>query len=374
MATRKLKWLNIGVGTLVGVMVWFIWQASQNISPETQSILARFLFSKILFGSSSAAETFFTQGGKDLTRTTHPIVFLPLSILASIAFSLLGPLQRFALWFLSAAIITIVAFVYFESARILIPYGAPFMLMCCSYVCGTLIYLESEKITRSRALAIDLQVQAEEERKRIATDLHDEVLPSLSRVMRLSDQLQEENSESETPQQIRTKLESIVMEMRRVINDLHPAVLENLGLAAALQHLVDRVSHETSIQTSFRDDTKGIALPPFHSLCIFRIAQEALNNVEKHSGASHLLLSLEKLQNSLVLRISDDGKGLAGPKPESHGLQNINHRSKLIGARAEWKAPENFSTGTMLVLTMPLDEIEPSKQIKSDLSKSQPTE
>ena len=357
MAIRRLKWLNIGIGALVGAMIWFIWQASQNISPEMQSILARFLFSKLAFGANSAAETFFTHSGKDWTKAVHPIIFLPLSILASITFSLLGPLQRFALWFGSAVALTLVACAYFEYARILIPYGYPFMLICYSYASGTLIYLESEKITRSRALAIDLQVQAEEERKRIATDLHDEVLPSLSRVMRLSDQLQEENLDSETPQEIRTRLESIVMEMRRVINDLHPAVLENLGLAASLQHLVDRVGHETSIKTTFRDETKGMMLPPFHSLCVFRIAQEALNNVEKHSNASHMVLSIEKTQNALCLRISDDGKGIAGPKPESHGLRNISQRAKLISARVEWKAPDSFSTGTMLVLTLPLDEL-----------------
>lgn len=241
------------------------------------------------------------------------------------------------------------------------------MLICCSYICGTLIYLEAEKITRSRELAMNLQVQAEAERKRIASDLHDEALPSLSRVMRLADQLQEELPDNDAPEQMRKELESTVAEMRRIINDLHPAVLENLGLPAALQHLTDRIGHDTSIQARFKDDSSGTSLPPFHSLCIFRIAQEALNNTEKHSGASQVFVHIEETQNTLYLRISDNGCGVIAPNASSHGLQNIAYRARLIGARADWKVPNTFERGTMLVLTLPLETIVDQKLETSKL-------
>lgn len=355
MSAQRPKWLNIGVGALVGLMLWFIWQAATSISPELQSILARFYISKLFFGANSAADTFFAQNGKDWTRTTHPAIFLPLSVVYCIIFSLLRPLPRITVWFFSSLLLGLTGIAFFESYRTIIPLGSPLVLIACSYVCGTLIFLESEKIARSRALAVDLQMQAEEERKRIASDLHDEVLPSLSRVMRLADKLQDQYGDGPIPQEIRERLESTVVEMRAVINDLHPAVLENFGLAASLQYLIDKIARETKIQAKFQDDSQGTNLPSFQSLCVYRIAQEALNNIEKHASASQMVLTLEKLQNSLCLKISDDGRGDLRVKPESHGLQNIKQRAKLIGGRVEWKTPDAFPTGTMLLLTVPLE-------------------
>jgi len=362
LAKLNSRKLNIGIGALAGALLWFIWQAATTTPPETQSILARFFLSKLLFGASSAAETFFTQHGRDWTRTTNPIVFLPVSVLFAVAFAVLGPLHRMILWFVTAAVWTITAVVIFETQRLIIPYGGPFILITFLYVSGTLINLESEKIERSRKLARDLQIEAEEERKRIANDLHDEVLPSLSRVMRMTDQLQEENQGSQIPQEIRTRLESTVMEMRAVINDLHPAILENLGLAAALQHLVNRLALDTNIQAEFVDGSSGVTLPPFESLCVFRIAQEALNNVEKHSGATRVMASLEKTSSGLCLRVSDDGQGGVKEKAESHGLKSIQDRARLIGGRVEWKTPDKFPSGTMLVLSLPLSVGSPKQK------------
>lgn len=356
MVRQNLRWLNIGVAVIVGCLLWFIWQASSSTSPELQSILARFYLSKTLFGASSAAATFFYGAGKDWTRTTHPAIFLPVSILSTTAFSLLRTLPRFLLWAAVTILLGAAAVLCFELCRIIIPFGGPLMLVNCGYICGTLIYLESEKISRSRILALELQMQADAERKRIAKDLHDEALPSLSRVMRLADQLHEEYPENSAPDEIRSRLESTVAEMRRVINDLHPAVLENLGLAAALQHLVDKLARESNIHTTFRDESAALKLPPFQALCIYRIAQEGLNNVEKHSSAANMVLSLERNQHSLILSISDDGHGNVKLKPESHGMQNIMHRARLIGARVEWKFPKVFPHGTMLMLQVPLEK------------------
>ncbi|MBX9720703.1 MAG: hypothetical protein K2X81_04865, partial [Candidatus Obscuribacterales bacterium] len=222
MFNRKIKWLNIGIGCLVGGMVWFIWQAATAIPPELLSIVARVCMSKLMFGQASAADAFMHGAGQDLTKSTNPIMFLPVAMLSSVVFSLLSPYKRLLLWFAIAAVYSISALALFETRQLIIPYGGPLVLITFCYLCGTLIGLESEKITRSRELATEMQIQSEEERKRIAKDLHDEVLPSLSRVMRLADQLQEENAESTLPAEMRTRLESTVMEMRRVINDLHP--------------------------------------------------------------------------------------------------------------------------------------------------------
>jgi signal transduction histidine kinase len=354
----NLKWLNIGTAVVVGFMIWFIWQAATARSPEEQSILARFFVSKLCFGQGSAAENFFNGSGRDWTRTTYPSVFLPVSVFAVVVFSLLPTLPRFLLWLLTSLGLAIAGIICFEALHLIIPLGGPLMLIACGYLSGTLICLESEKISRSRQLAMDMQIQSEAERKRIAKDLHDEALPSLSRVMRLADELQEDGGESPIPQEIRSRLESTVVEMRRIINDLHPAVLENLGLAAALQHLLDKLARETGIHATFRDESRGLKLTPFYSLCLYRIAQEALNNVEKHASASQVVLSLSRTQNCLSLSLSDNGcgRGEVRLKPESHGVQNIMHRAGVIGGRMQWKKPDSFSTGTMLVLMLPLDD------------------
>jgi len=351
---RNQRLINIGIACLVGSLIWFIWQASTKTPPELQSTLARFFLSKLLFGQSSAAETFFNGSGRDISRTTNPIIYLPISMLGVIVFSSLKTLPRFLLWLVISIFLTVSSVVIFETQHLIIPYGGPMILLTFAYVSGTLLFLESEKIMRGRALAIDLQTQAEEERKRIAKDLHDEALPSLSRVMRLADDLHEQYQDNPLPLEIRSRLESTVGEMRRVINDLHPAVLENLGLAAALQHLVDKLSIEGKIQTNFQDRSAACKLPPFQSLCVYRIAQEALNNVEKHAEATQMCLSLEKNEDTLLMKISDNGKGKVEFKPESHGLKNMKDRANLLGAKIEWTKSLEFDKGTSVILTLPL--------------------
>jgi signal transduction histidine kinase len=356
MPRQNLIWVRIAIGCLAGLLLWFMWQESIKTSPEQESIKLRYFLSDALFGSSSAAAAFRSGLGRDYTISTN-LGFLPLGAIFGVIFSIMRPFPRFVLWAIVTVEQCVVAQVCFEVWRIIIPFGGPLVLINCCYICGTLIHLETEKIERSRNLALDLQIQAEQERKRIAKDLHDEALPSLSRVMRLADQLHAEYAENPIPQEIRNRLESTVSEMRRVINDLHPAVLENLGLPASLQHLVDKFGQESSIQATFRNDTQETKLPSFPALCVYRIAQEALTNIEKHAAASQADVSLEKSENGLQLRISDNGNGELRRKPDSYGLKNIEDRAKLIGAKVEWKAPAKFPSGTMLVVTVPLSNL-----------------
>lgn len=325
-------------------------------SPALATVNSHTLFAR------ACAAIFLNSGlASDPAEPTNLVGYIPLGVLFGVLFSLLRPLHRFILWAVITAVFAVMAEYWFEVYHRLLHFSGPMLLINCCYICGTLIHLETEKIERSRTLALDLQMQAEQERQRIAKDLHDEALPSLSRVMRLADQLQDEDKESLIPAEIRSRLEATVTEMRRVINDLHPAVLDNLGLAASLQHLANRCSQETEIQTTFRAQSEEISIPSFQALCIYRIAQEALNNVEKHAGASHAEVSLDRTEHHLCLRVSDNGSGALTRKPESLGLKNIDDRAKLIGAKVEWKKPHQYESGTMLVLTVPLSV--PPKEI-----------
>ena len=346
MARKNLNLIRIAIGSTAGCLVWLIWQQSTLRSNELAAV-NQFFLSDTLFGRACVAVA--TSFG-----LAHLLGFLPVSVLFGLLFSVLRPVPRFVVWVIVSAAIAALAEYWFDTYRIVIAFGGPTVLISCCYLCGTLIYLETEKIERSRKLAMDLQVQAEQERKRIAKDLHDEALPALARVMRLADQLQEAHAESTIPGEIRSQLESTVAEMRRVINDLHPALLENLGLAPALQYLSNALGDSSAIQVQFHDESAKLSLPPFKALCVYRIAQEALNNIAKHSGASQAEVCLTRHENILSLRISDNGTGAVRRKGDSYGLQNIDDRAKLIDASVEWKIPAKYATGTMLVLSVPI--------------------
>ncbi|MBC8000351.1 MAG: hypothetical protein IAF58_20510 [Leptolyngbya sp.] len=148
--------------------------------------------------------------------------------------------------------------------------------------------------------------------------------------------------------------------MRRVINDLHPSVLETMGFKSALENLLSILSRDLGIEGEFLDGDgqDDYQINNFTKLQLYRIVQEALNNVGKHSKASLVEMKIEKVENYLMISVSDNGRGI-DPKlirKDSHGLLNIRQRAQLIGALVEWKKPVKFSSGTELSLKINMDE------------------
>jgi signal transduction histidine kinase len=342
-----------------------IWQACAISSPEAESIKWRFYLSEMLFGSTSGHPVKAVLTGYTIVSTWRGL--LPLAMLFGVLFSVLKPLARSLTWLAVVVLGGITAMYCFEVLKIIVPWGGPLIMLNLFYLCGTMIHIETEKIERNRTLALDLQLQAEREGKRIATNLHDESLPSLVRIMRLSDQLHTEYPDNPIPGEIRSRLESCITEMRRVINDLHPAALEEFGLVASMEHLINDFGQQSGIKTTYRYTGAQLSLPAFQELCVYRITQESLNNIEKHAGASEAEVLLEANDHTLRLQIADNGCGTTHKKCGTHGLQNITDRAKLLGARVEWKAPDKFSSGTMLVLTVPIDHADsPAPNGKKD--------
>lgn len=256
-------------------------------------------------------------------------------------------------------ILTQVSFVFWHLHVPIVPLLAMLML---SFVFGTLIYLDTDLRLRNRELATAreaMQVRAEEERQRIAEDLHDETLPALSSVARLADKLSTDlGGDNPIPTQMREKLDRAVQEMRRVINDLHPSALETMGFKPALENLLFILEREKNISTTFSDGdgSDDYGLPKFTKLQLYRIVQETINNIEKHSHADLVELSIGQKDDNLLISVADNGKGI-DPKAirrDSHGLVNIRQRAQLIGAQVEWKKPEKFPTGTEVNLKIPI--------------------
>lgn len=314
-----------------------------------------------LFLQANAIDTLVNRAWRtDYTRAINPIDMLAFVLICSTLFASLSAFPRFVIWLTGCAVSALVTLVCFDIARIILPFGGPLLLFHCSYFAGTIINLETDRIEKSRRLAAALQQQLEDERKRIAKDMHDEVLPTLSRVMRLSDKIEQAENESDSiPQEIRAKLESTITEMRKIIDNLYPPVIDSLGLILALEHLVGKFSSESGIKSSFTTSTKmeeELILPPFHKLCLYRIVQEALNNVEKHSGASEVDVAIVKDGHFVRIQVADNGIGYDSRKSTANnrGLQIIQQRALAIGAKIQSKKPNQFQSGSVLQVSVAL--------------------
>lgn len=209
---------------------------------------------------------------------------------------------------------------------------------------------------------MQLANETETERRRIARDLHDQTLADLRRLMMLTDELPSsedtQNRRSLEPAIFRGEIESVSSEIRRICEDLSPSVLENVGFAAALEYaLTDAVAHhptdkkfeyEFSCEEGIEDKLR---LSPVMQIHLYRIAQEVINNISRHSNASRVKLDA-KIERSgdFTLEIEDNGQGFDVERAEKRGrgIANIRSRASLIEAEASWtKQPHG---GTLFTL------------------------
>ncbi len=260
---------------------------------------------------------------------------------------------------LSGVVLVVLAQLSFQLFHVALPVVSPLALIVSGFILGTVINLDTDLRQRNRELAAAremMQVRAEEERKRIAGDLHDETLPALSSIARMVDDMSVEFGESSSPRRMREKLDAAIQEMRRVINDLHPSVLETMGFVPALENLVRILEREIGITGNFETvgaDVQDHEVSDFAKLQLYRIVQESLNNVRKHSAASRVDVIIEKKGEVLEIRVTDNGKGIdpRAIRPDSHGLLNIRHRAALVGAGVEWRKPKQFESGTEFLVS-----------------------
>ena len=150
-------------------------------------------------------------------------------------------------------------------------------------------------------------------------------------------------------------LKTTVAAARRIASDLRPLMLDDLGLAPALEWLVQNMSQRTGLACDFSIDDPAIALPPTHSTAVFRIVQEALTNIAKHARGSHAAVAIRRSGEALEITIRDDGVGFPTDdprKPESFGLLGLRERVSLLrGTASIQSAP---GAGTTIVVTLPL--------------------
>jgi PAS domain S-box-containing protein len=202
----------------------------------------------------------------------------------------------------------------------------------------------ADEISTSRAqlreLSHYLQTVREEERARISRELHDELGQTLT-AMKLELSLLLERLPSARPplkarvQRLIELVNGSVADLRRIASDLRPLMLDELGLVAAIRWLTDTVAARGYMAIELTFDREDVAYDGDVSTAAFRIVQEALTNVTRHSGASRVLVAFRHENGALSIEIVDNGAGiapaLAAPSGGHHGLLGMRERAYMLG-------------------------------------------
>lgn len=193
------------------------------------------------------------------------------------------------------------------------------------------------EIQKSLESYIGMALRAqEEERQRLARELHDETIQDLVVVKVALESLPNSTDQSARLEAIDNELQRCIDGIRRFCLALRPSVLDDLGLVPALGWLLSEMGGRTDIRTELKLAGKPIRLGPDPELAIFRIAQEALRNVERHSGAGQVDVRFTYRPDGVRLEILDDGEGFADQNAERGevglGLAGMQERARLIGA------------------------------------------
>jgi two-component system NarL family sensor kinase len=227
------------------------------------------------------------------------------------------------------------------------------------YTVGDLL---SMAVERARLFARSSELGALEERNRLAREIHDTLAQGLAGIT-LQLETAEALLESGVPAEaVRASVEQALSsarqnleDARRSVLDLRAAPLEGRSLPEALTRLVSDFNQRGDLQVEHRLEGANQPLPSRVEAGLYRVAQEALENVAQHAGARHAALHLSITPEQVVLEITDDGRGFEPGQipPGRFGLAGINERVRLLGGSLELKSSPG--SGTVVRATVPLD-------------------
>lgn len=234
---------------------------------------------------------------------------------------------------------------------------------------GTLTELK-KKVEELKEVRKQLSSRSEDERKRIARELHDD---SLARITDLKRHIESILNSSSLPVSEKKQLgvsiqtlNNVTCEIRRIINALRPSMLDNaLGLIPAIENLLDDLSKRSDhkMQAKLITSLPKLRLQDAQEINLYRIVQEALNNVFKHSYATKVEIVIEEQPGQVLILVSDNGVGFNNNSSNGgFGLIDMKERAELIGAHIQFLKRPNGS-GTILEITIP-QEHESQKDYK----------
>jgi hypothetical protein len=211
-----------------------------------------------------------------------------------------------------------------------------------------------------RALAAHVESVREEERVRIAREIHDELGQALTCMSMdlafLEKQLPREDTQAAARvSALATLVRETVKTVRRISAELRPSILDDLGLGAAMEWLGHDFATRTGIDCAVSVPS-NVTIAAERGTIVFRMCQEALTNVARHAGASHVSIDLMiDADDNLILEVSDNGRGITDEevhRPDSLGLLGMRERAALLGGVAEVKGTKG--QGTTVTVRVPL--------------------
>jgi signal transduction histidine kinase len=228
----------------------------------------------------------------------------------------------------------------------------------------------SRDVTREKKLAENLRLYAqqitrtqEDERKRIARELHDDSIQALIILSRNIDELmsiQSKRSKMVRPlEELRSEVDKVISQIRRFTQDLRPPTLDYLGLLPAVRELISQFEHQSNIKTEFKTSGQETQFAPEAEMLVYRIIQETLNNVWRHSGALNTWVSIDFGKDSATIQVKDDGKGfvigenLRFVEAGKIGLAGMQERADLLGGNLSIQS--NVGHGTLVTLLVPYE-------------------
>lgn len=230
-----------------------------------------------------------------------------------------------------------------------------------------------EQLVRERTatlteLANHLQQVREDERGHLARELHDELGALLTAakldVARLKSKIEMSNPEvADRVKHLTETLNSGIALKRRIVEDLRPSSLANLGLSTALEILTSEFSQRIGVEVDA--SLEAVELPDATELTIYRLVQESLTNIGKYAKASKIEVSVHNYPTYVAVQIQDNGEGfdLASIRPNSHGLAGMRHRVEAAGGRLTINSAVGEGTTISAVIpinTAPADALAPA--------------
>ncbi|MGI6188479.1 MAG: sensor histidine kinase [Clostridiales bacterium] len=250
-------------------------------------------------------------------------------------------------------------------------YLATHVAAAMNYLSGSLSNISDtiEELQKKELLGMRIITAQEEERQRVARDIHDGPAQSLSNIIlkcEICEKLIDLDAQNAKHQigELKGLIKASLHEIRRIIFDLRPMTLDDLGLVPTLQRYTANFSEETGIDVVMDIYNPGNKLSTLVEIAVFRIIQEGLNNIKKHSRATRVYLNLQIKNNMLFCKLTDNGIGFDmsnfqdAKKQDIHsggfGIYSMRQRAELL--KGKLKIHSQPGRGTALLLQIPIEQ------------------
>jgi signal transduction histidine kinase len=210
-----------------------------------------------------------------------------------------------------------------------------------------------------RALTGRLLNAEEQERKRISRELHDDLNQKLACLAFDADDLRmmpfsSEDKIREQLVNLRTRIVELSQHVREISHRLHPSILDDLGLTAALNHLCEDFSAREGIKVQFTSEAVPRAIPVEVAACLYRVAQEAMHNVLKHAQTGYVQMKLSGGSGGIHLSIQDTGVGFDSESLRRPGLGIVSMKERVLLVHGEFSIHSKPGQGTEVRVFVPL--------------------